>query len=138
MYSGVPKAGAPDFMSTFEVKVPMAQAQPGATHWKSATADSASAIDCATAPAIVTGAMAPASVKGVTITACPRRISRRQPSIIGWSCLSGEVELMLVYIRGVARNSSSDEPARDADHLHHVLDPLLAERIGVHHLVGDA
>ena len=111
MYSGVPKAGAPDFMSTFEVKVPITQGQPGLTHWNSAIADSASATDSATAPAIVTGAMAPASVNGVTITACPRRIIRRQPSIIGWSCFSGEVELMLVYIRGVAWNSSSDSPA---------------------------
>src|SRR4028119_98696 len=85
MYSGVPKAGPPDFMSTFEVKVPIMQGQPGATHWNSAIADSASATESATAPAIVTGAIAPASVDGVTITACPRRPIRRHPPIIGWS-----------------------------------------------------
>jgi len=110
MYSGVPNAGAPDFMSTFEVKVPIAQGQPGATYWNSAMAESASVSDCATAPAMVTGAMAPASVKGVTTTAWPRRARRRQPSIIGWSCFRGEVELMLVYMRGVAVKSSSLQP----------------------------
>ncbi len=83
MYSGVPKAGAPDFMSTLEVKVPIAQATPGRMHCASATAHSPSASDSATAPAIVTGAIAPASVKGVTISPCPRRASRIQPSIIG-------------------------------------------------------
>ena len=36
MYSGVPKAGAPDFMSTFEVKVPIATGHPGAIHCSSA------------------------------------------------------------------------------------------------------
>jgi hypothetical protein len=50
MYSGVPKAGAPDFMSTFEVKVPIAQAQPGRTYWNSAIAAQRLGEDCATAP----------------------------------------------------------------------------------------
>ena len=59
MYSGVPKAGAPDFMSTFEVNVPIAQGAPGRITCASTTALSASARLCATAPAIVTGAMAP-------------------------------------------------------------------------------
>ncbi len=53
-------------MSTLEVNVPIATAAPGRTICASTTAISASASDCATAPAIVTGAMAPASVKGVT------------------------------------------------------------------------
>jgi hypothetical protein len=64
----VPKAGAPDFMSTFEVNVPIATGQPGAIHCSSAMAASPSARLSATAPDIVTGAMAPASVKGVTTT----------------------------------------------------------------------
>jgi len=71
---------------------------------------SPSAIDSATAPAMVTGAMAPARVKGVTTTGCPRRASRRAPSIIGKSCLSGLTELMLVYIRGLASNCSCVRP----------------------------
>jgi hypothetical protein len=82
MYSGVPKAGAPDFMSTFEVKVPIATGQPGAIHCSSAMAASPSARLSATAPAIVTGAIAPASVKGVTTTGCPaaQAASRRPAS----------------------------------------------------------
>ena len=69
MYSGVPNAGAPDFISTFDVNVPITQGAPGLTYWKSAMAHRASAIDWATAPAMVTGAMAPANVNGVTTTA---------------------------------------------------------------------
>jgi hypothetical protein len=49
----------------------------------SATAASASAIDRATAPDMVTGAMAPASVKGVTTTGWPRLAIRIAPSSIG-------------------------------------------------------
>ena len=94
MYSGVPKAGAPDFMSTFEVKVPIATGQPGAMYCKSAMAAKASASDKVTAPAMVTGAIAPARVKGVTTTGCPRRANRIAPSSIGWSCFSGETELI--------------------------------------------
>ena len=67
MYSGVPNAGAPDFISTLEVKVPIAHPTPGFMYWASAMALRPSAIDCATAPAIVTGAIAPARVNGVTI-----------------------------------------------------------------------
>ena len=33
MYSGVPKAGAPDFISTFDVKVPIATGQPAYAPW---------------------------------------------------------------------------------------------------------
>ena len=40
-------------------------------------------IDKATAPDIVTGAIAPASVKGVTTTGCPRLAIRIAPSSIG-------------------------------------------------------
>ena len=64
MYSGVENAGAPNFISTFEVNVPIAQAATGQIYCANATAQSASAIDWAT----VTGAIAPASVNGVTIS----------------------------------------------------------------------
>ena len=40
----------------------------------------------------------------------PRRASRIAPSSIGQSCLRGEDELMLVYIRGFAQNSSWVSP----------------------------
>jgi hypothetical protein len=43
---------------------------------------------------------------------------------------------MLVYIRGVRVEFLVREPARDPDHLHHVLDPLGAEAVGMGHLVG--
>ena len=110
MYSGVPKAGAPVRMSTFEVNDPMAHGTPGFTHWSSTMADSPSATNWVTAPAMVTGAIAPASVNGVTMVGCPRRASRIAPSSIGQSCLSGEEELMLVYMRGRASNSSWVSP----------------------------
>ena len=73
LYSGVPKADAPVRMSTFEVNDPMVQGTPGFTHWSSTMAVSPSATNCVTAPASVTGAIAPARVKGVTMTGCPRR-----------------------------------------------------------------
>ncbi len=60
---------------------------------------------------MVTGAMAPARVKGVTMVGCPRRARRIAPSSIGQSCFNGEDELILVYMRGVASNSSSLRPA---------------------------
>ncbi|MNT89017.1 hypothetical protein D3C72_2296700 [compost metagenome] len=68
MYSGVPKAGAPVFMSTFEVKPPYMTGAPRRTIWVKAMPQSASAFCCTRAPAIVTGAMAPARVKGVITT----------------------------------------------------------------------
>ena len=110
MYSGVPKAGAPERMSTLDVKDPMAQGTLGLTHWSSTMADNPSARNWVTAPARVTGAMAPARVKGVTMVGCPRRARRIAPSSIGQSCLSGEDELMLVYMRGAASNSSCVSP----------------------------
>ena len=54
--------------------------------------------------------MAPASVNGVTIVGWPLRVSRNRPSIIGQSCFSGEVELMLVYMCGLEANSASLSP----------------------------
>ena len=106
MYSGVPKAGAPDFISTLEVNVPITHGAPGLIYWARATTHKASAIDCATAPAIVTGAIAPAKVNGVTIRAWFFFANRIQPSSIGSSCFSGDVELIFVNILGLASNSS--------------------------------
>ena len=69
-YSGVPKAGEPDFMSTFEVKLPYTIGAPGRTICASVRPASASACASVSAPAIVTGAMAPARVNGVMISTC--------------------------------------------------------------------
>ena len=90
--------------------MPSAIGQPGLTYCSKAAAAKPSAIDSVTAPDMVTGAMAPASVKGVITTGWPRRASRKAPSSIGKSCFSGETELMLVYIRGFASNSSWLKP----------------------------
>ena len=110
MYSGVPKAGAPLRMSTLEVKDPIAQGTPGLTHCSSTMAASPSATNWVTAPASVTGAIAPARVNGVTMVGWPRRARRIAPSSIGQSCLSGDVELMFVNMRGAASNSAWVRP----------------------------
>jgi len=70
-YSGVPNAGEPVRMSTFEVKPPMTHGVPGRTSWQSAMIPRDSAVCCTSAPARVTGAMAPMSVKGVITTHWP-------------------------------------------------------------------
>ena len=57
---------------------------------------SASAFCCTSAPATVTGAIAPDSVNGVTITTWPRDDIWMMPSIIGTSSFSGELVLMMV------------------------------------------
>ena len=95
MYSGVPKAGAPVFMSTFEVKPPYMQGAPGATIWIRAMPASASAFCCASAPAMVAGAMAPESVKGVSTIGWPCRAISIRPWSIGPSRRSGELVLTI-------------------------------------------
>ena len=54
--------------------------------------------ECAlfSAPATVTGAIAPDRVKGVTITTWPCEDIWMMPSIIGMSSFSGELVLMMV------------------------------------------
>ena len=85
-------------MSTFEVNAPYTTGAPSLTSCNKEIAASASAFCCVTAPTTVTGAIAPASVKGVIITACPRAAARIAPSSIGQSCLSGDDELIFVNI----------------------------------------
>src|SRR6202007_3426142 len=51
-YSGVPNAGDPDFMSTFEVKLPYMTGAPGRTAWVSVIPNRASACASVKAPAI--------------------------------------------------------------------------------------
>ena len=57
---------------------------------------SASACASVRAPAMVTGAMAPASVKGVMIVGCPARANSTMPSDIGMSNWSGELVFITV------------------------------------------
>ena len=106
MYSGVPKAGAPDCMSTLEVKPPYIAGEPGLTSWVKAIPARASAFCCTTAPATVTGAIAPASVNGVTTTTWLRAEYCRIPSSIGVSRRSGELQFTTVKIDGCASRSS--------------------------------
>src|SRR3984957_17016668 len=95
-YSGVPKAGEPDFMSTLEVKLPYTTGAPGRTICDSTVPASASAGASVSAPATVTGAIAPARVNGVMMNTCPAAANSRMPLPIGMSSCSGELGLMMV------------------------------------------
>ena len=95
-YSGVPKAGDPDFMSTFEVKLPYITGAPGRTICERVMPKSASACESVSAPEMVIGAIAPASVKGVTIISCPLAAKSMMPSVIGTSSCSGELVLQML------------------------------------------
>ena len=85
VFSGVPKAGAPERMSTLEVKAPYMTGAPGRTSCVSTTPNSASAFCCASAPASVTGLIAPISVNGVTATDWPCSAMVIRPSDIASS-----------------------------------------------------
>ena len=137
MYSGVPKAGAPVRMSTFEVNDPMAQGTPGLMHWSSTMAASPSATNCVTAPARVTGAIAPARGEGgdddgLPAAREPHGAVEHRPVVLE---RRGGVDVGVHARRRLERLGR--EPARDADHLHHVLDARGAERIGMRDLVGE-
>ena len=95
-YSGVPKAGEPDFMSTLEVKLPYMTGAPRRTICERVMPNSASACASVSAPGMVIGAMAPASVKGVTIISWPWRANSMMPSVIGRSSCRGELVLQML------------------------------------------
>ena len=69
VYSGVPKAGLPLRMSTFDVNEPYTAGTLGARSCTSVAPASISEFCSTSAPASVTGAIAPASVNGVMHTA---------------------------------------------------------------------
>ena len=83
-------------MSTFDVKLPYTMGAPGLTICASVNPASASACASVNAPAIVTGAIAPASVNGVMMSTCPAVAKSMMPSAIGMSSCSGELVLMMV------------------------------------------
>src|SRR4029079_3847677 len=66
--SGVPNVGAPDCIERLDAKEPKTIGDPGRTSWQNAIPAIASASVCAHAAAVVTGAIAPASMNGVTST----------------------------------------------------------------------
>src|SRR5579864_7746229 len=96
VYSGVPKAGEPDFMSTLEVKLPDITGAPAHTIWDSAMPNNASACASVRAPGIVIGAIAPARVNGVTIMSCACAAKVMMPSVMGTSSCSGELVLQML------------------------------------------
>ena len=110
MYSGVPKAGAPVFMSTLDVKPPYTTGAPGRTICVKAMPASASAFCCARAPAIVTGAIAPASVNGVSMMIWLRDDISMMPCSIGVSSRSGDELLMMENNEGSASICSREMP----------------------------
>ena len=137
-YSGVPKAGAPERMSTLEVKPPYITGTPGRTIWVSTMPSIASACCCTSAPASVTGLMAPASVKGVITFTWPCSAMVMRPSPIGMSSCSGELVLMMpssagVWVQLVHRQSqrqrAEDQPVHGA---------RAAQRLGLPALVQNA
>src|SRR5256714_462933 len=67
--SGVPNVGAPDCIDSDEAKLPITTGAPGLTSWASVIPANDSANVWATVPATVTGDIAPARIKGVTIVA---------------------------------------------------------------------
>ncbi len=73
---------------------------PGRTLCASVMPASASACASVSAPVIVTGAIAPASVNGVMISTCPASAKSMMPSAIGMSSCSGELVLMTVHMYG--------------------------------------
>ena len=75
---------------------------PGRTIWVNIRPTSASAFCCESAPASVIGAIAPASVNGVTQTAWLRLDISMMPWLIGTSRVSGELVLMIVTRLGSA------------------------------------
>ena len=110
MFSGVPKAGAPERMSTLEVKAPYITGAPGRTSCVSTMPNSASAFCCASAPASVTGLIAPISVNGVTATDWPCSAMVISPSAIMSSKRRGELTEMIVVTPGSSRIWSSVSP----------------------------
>ena len=98
MYSGVPNAGEPVFISTFDVKPPYITGAFGRTICVKAIPARASAFSKVMAPAIVTGAIAPASVKGVITTGCPIADNSMMPCNIGISSCRGELVLIIENI----------------------------------------
>ena len=67
--SGVPKVGAPDCIDMDEAKLPKITGAPGLINWTSAMPANASASVTVQTPKVVTGAMAPARMKGVQMVA---------------------------------------------------------------------
>ena len=87
-------------MSTVERNDPITQGVPGRTSCASAIPASTSAVCCTSAAGGVTGAIAPISRNGVTITACPASAYVTRPSSMRESKRSGEFTFTFAKITG--------------------------------------
>src|SRR5580692_4054721 len=92
--SGEPNVGAPDCIDSDDAKLPRSTGAPGLMSCVSVIPARASASVCATVPATVTGDIAPARIKGVTIVAWfARAYVFSAPSIVA-SKVIGELALI--------------------------------------------
>ncbi len=114
-------------MSTLEVNEPYITGAPGRTSCVSATPASTSAFISVSAPASVAGAIAPASVNGVTHTAWFASASSVRPSAIGMSRLSGELVLTIASTAGIGGEAVTVGAERDRRDVDRVGRPLTAE-----------
>ena len=93
--SGVPKVGEPERSDIDDRKLPKTTGAPGRSSWVRAQPASVSASDCAMAPALVTGPMAPPRMKGTRTVPCPARAYSRIPLVMVPSQTRGELTLKL-------------------------------------------
>src|SRR5579862_5205670 len=101
--SGEPNVGAPDCIESEDAKLPRTTGTPGLMSWASVIPASASASVCATVPATVTGDIAPARMKGVTIVAWfAWAYVFRAPSMVA-SHVSGELALIRLMMHVFGR-----------------------------------
>ena len=103
----------------------------------SAIPANASAFCWASAPAMVTGAIAPARVKGVMMMTWPRALISMMPVSIGASSRSGEDELITEISEGSDVEPFIGYPPCDARDLQRIAIALTPQRIGVKGLVSE-
>ena len=94
----------------------------------SATHASTSAFCSTSAPARVAGAIAPASVNGVTHTACPAPANSIRPSAIGMSSVNGVLVLTMARMAGSAAESVAIRAQRDGCHVDAIGSAVATER----------
>ena len=97
----------------------------------------ASACCWASAPASVTGDMAPASVKGVMTLTWPCSASVISPSAIGTSSCSGELVLMMPVNTGRSTSDSRESAERQRYHRQGIDGAGAPEGLGLPVLVGE-
>ena len=102
----MPNAGPPVRMSTAVKNDPKRHGAPGRTAWTRATPERASATCWASPAAMLTGAVAPASRNGVTITGWPATAHSMSASAMRPSHTSGLLGLTTPMITGASSIAS--------------------------------